>query len=242
MGSDNIPPQLPLRFFRWFCHKDYLEDIEGDLMERFHQRLESKSLKTARRQFLFDVLRLFRPGIIRPLDGSHKLTHYGMFKNDLKVAFRVFKREKLITAINVSGLALGIWCVMLTALWVKDELSFDAFHERGDQIHRLMMNLNFDGENYTEESTSYPVGDALVADFPEITERVRYSYPEAVAMTVNDKLTEHELAAADPNFFEMFSFPLVMGNAGSCLNVVLRWSFQSTWQIVFFQMTIHLVM
>src|SRR5882672_1196812 len=58
------PPRLALLFFRWFCHSDLREEIEGDLTERFHQR--SKQYGSMRNRLLFvkDVLSLFRPQII----------------------------------------------------------------------------------------------------------------------------------------------------------------------------------
>lgn len=140
-----------------------------------------------------------------------------MMKTNLKVAFRIFRLEKFYTTVNIIGLACGVWCALMTAFWVQDELSYDQFHEKGDRIYRVLMNINLDGEIYTDEGTAYPVGDVMVEDIPEIEERVRYSYPEPVALTVNGKLTENELASVDPNFFEVFSVPLVQGDAKSCL-------------------------
>ncbi|MEQ8574242.1 MAG: permease prefix domain 2-containing transporter, partial [Fulvivirga sp.] len=56
------PPKLPLRFFRWFCNPDFIEDIEGDLLERFEHNVNEKSVRHARWTFAKDVIRLFRPG------------------------------------------------------------------------------------------------------------------------------------------------------------------------------------
>lgn len=215
--SDNFPPRLLLRLLRWFCHPDLLPYIEGDLIELFEERVRERGGKKARWLFAWDVVKLFRPGLIRPLGGHYQLNSYGMVRNHIKIAFRIFRREKFFTAINIVGLTCGIWCALMTALWVQDELRYDQFHEKGNQLYRVLMNINLDGEIYTEEGTAYPVGDVMVEDIPGIEERVRYSYPEPVALTVNNKLTEQELASADPNFFEVFSVPLVQGNPKSCL-------------------------
>ncbi|MGD1893670.1 MAG: permease prefix domain 2-containing transporter [Cyclobacteriaceae bacterium] len=61
MSNPPTPPKLPLHFFRWFCHPDYQEDIEGDLLERFERRRVRHGLKNARWEFSKDVIRLFRP-------------------------------------------------------------------------------------------------------------------------------------------------------------------------------------
>ena len=95
------PPIWPLKFFRWFCNPDYVEDIEGDLLERFEKR-------PIRWRFALDVIRLFRPGIIKNFEGSIKLNNYGMLKNNLKIAWRNAVRQKQFTLLNLTGLTLGI--------------------------------------------------------------------------------------------------------------------------------------
>ena len=61
-----------------------------------------------------------------------------MLKNNLKMAWRNLMRHKLFSLINISGLALGLTCSILIMLWVRDELSFDRFHAKGDQLYRVM--------------------------------------------------------------------------------------------------------
>lgn len=70
-STNNGPPGLMLAFFRWFCHPDYREDIEGDLMERFHHRQKTMSQKKARCLFTKDILLLCRPSIIGNLDDRY---------------------------------------------------------------------------------------------------------------------------------------------------------------------------
>ncbi|HOZ85108.1 MAG TPA: permease prefix domain 2-containing transporter [Niabella sp.] len=62
--SDNKPPRIVLEFFRWFCHPDFLEEIEGDLTERFHEYSGKHGLKKAKWIFVKEVLLLFRPSLI----------------------------------------------------------------------------------------------------------------------------------------------------------------------------------
>ena len=61
----NIPPQLFLRFFRWYCHPKMQDYIEGDLMEVYERRVKQSGKRKADIRFIIDVLLLFRPGIIR---------------------------------------------------------------------------------------------------------------------------------------------------------------------------------
>ena len=179
------PPKIPLRFLRWFCQPDLLKYIEGDLIELFEENVEQKGKRKARLHFTWEVLKLFRLGIIKSKRSITQINYWTMFKNHLKIALRVFKKEKFFTAVNVLGLACGVWCALLTFYWCMDEYSYDRFHEKGDHLYRIMMNLDLNGENYTDEGTVYPLGDILVEDFPEVKSRVRYSVDEPIAATLN---------------------------------------------------------
>ncbi len=202
---------------RWFCRPDLLKYIEGDLIELFEENMEQKGEKKARLLFAWEVVKLFRPGIIKSKRSITQINQWTMFRNHLKMAFRVFRKEKFFTGVNVIGLACGIWCALLTYYWCMDEYSYDRFHEKGDHLYRIMMNLDLNGENYTDEGTVYPLGDILLEDFPEVKSRVRYSVDEPIAVTLNGQLSEQSFASADPNFFEMFSIPLLEGDAQNCL-------------------------
>src|SRR5687768_9670662 len=86
--NQNKPPKLLLKFFRWYCHPKLQKYIEGDLMELYDERLKEKGKRKADLKFVFDVLLLFRPGIIRPVEGYKSLNQYGMYKIYLKIALR----------------------------------------------------------------------------------------------------------------------------------------------------------
>ncbi len=218
MSSIKKPPVLPLKFFRWFIHPDYQEDIEGDLVERFDTRWSNRPKTIAQLKFTIEILKLIRPSLIRPFEGYQKLNYFGMLTNHIKIAVRIFRRDKLFTGINILGLALGIACTLLTYYWIQDEFSYDRFHEKGDQLYRVMMNLDVNGMDYVEESTAYPLADALKEGFPEVLQTVRYSYAEEIVVTLNDQISKQLLAFADPNFFETFSYPMLEGDARNCLN------------------------
>ena len=109
-------PQWPLRFFRWFCNPEYVEDIEGDLLERFDRRVKDE--KSARWLLILDVFKLFRPGIIRSLEGTQKLNYFGMIKNYYKVSIRNILRNKTFSMLNITGLSVGIASCLLILIYV----------------------------------------------------------------------------------------------------------------------------
>ena len=79
--NSNRPPQLPLRFFRWFCHPKLRDHIEGDLVELYDERVKEIGKRKADLKFTIDVFLLFRKGIIKPTEGYKNLNTYGMYKS-----------------------------------------------------------------------------------------------------------------------------------------------------------------
>jgi putative ABC transport system permease protein len=72
------PPNLFLRFFRWYCDPRLADDIEGDLIEVYRKRVRKKGKRNADFRFVIDVLLLFRPGIVKPAYRSGR-------QNDIKI-------------------------------------------------------------------------------------------------------------------------------------------------------------
>ena len=97
-----------------------------------------------------------------------------MFKNYLKIALRSLLRYKAYALINISGLAVGIACCILIMLWVRDELSYDTYHEKADRIYRVVREeTSVHGVDHSA-ITSPHEGPAMRNDFPEVTNAVRF--------------------------------------------------------------------
>ena len=211
------PPQFFLKLFRWYCHPRLRIPIEGDLMELYEERVQESGIRKANWKFIRDIILLFRRDIIKPSEGTHRINPYGMFKNHIKIAFRVFGREKSFTGITLLGFSLAFWAMINMAIWIEDEWKYDRFFKDSDQLYRVVMNVEINGEIITDESTAYPLGDAIKKDFNEVSAMVRYAYPEEVEMTINGKKVNRGFAAADPNYFEVFDRPFIEGNAVNCI-------------------------
>src|SRR5690349_21280698 len=99
-----------------------------------------------------------------------------MLKNYLKVAFRNLWKNKTFSAINISGLALGLTCSILIALWVKDEYSVDAFHKNSDRIHIVTSREYVDNEINGSYDTPGLLGEELKKVMPEVELSCNYGY------------------------------------------------------------------
>jgi putative ABC transport system permease protein len=140
-----------------------------------------------------------------------------MFKNYLVVAIRSIRRDAGYTSINIIGLAVGMACCALIALYVQDELSVDAFHNQGDRIYRLIRERQVAGGavNYSL-GTSGEAGPMLAQDFPEVESTVRYLGWGAYTK-YEDRAFDAQFAVVDKNFLEVFDFPLLTGDPRSVL-------------------------
>ena len=168
----NSPPSKMLSFFRWFCRPDYLEDLEGDLRERFANHMEEKGVGHAKRLFTLDVLRLFRSGLIRSFPNWTNSFNQDMFKNNLKIAFRHIWDQKLYSSIKIGGLSLGIGAFLILGLYLKNEFGYDDFYPNKDRMYRVT--TKYLGEGFQGVDFPAPFSKALQNDFPEVEKAGRY--------------------------------------------------------------------
>ncbi|MFC1898096.1 ABC transporter permease [Candidatus Cloacimonadota bacterium] len=136
-----------------------------------------------------------------------------MIKNYFKIAIRNLFRQKVFSAINIIGLAIGLACGILLSLWISDEISFDKFHENGKNIYRVLENQSYSSQNMQVAVTPAPMAEAMKDDFPEIELATRYNTGFVQTIEVGEKKFEERTGAfADADFFQMFSFPIIKGS------------------------------
>jgi putative ABC transport system permease protein len=144
-----------------------------------------------------------------------------MFKNYLKIALRNIKKNKTHSIINISGLAIGMACFIFIALYIKYELSYDKFHKNSEQIYRIDLKQDYTNVgSYFFNTTPAPLAEALRSDYPGIENvtRLRKEARSLLIHTGKNTFLEEDFFYTDPDFLEMFSFPLVAGNPKTALN------------------------
>jgi putative ABC transport system permease protein len=214
--NKHTPPKLFLRFLRWYCHQEYLEDIEGDLVERFETGLEAHGPKSARWQFKKDVIRLFRPGIIKSITTTQNLNKYDMFKNYAKVGFRNILKYKMFSFINIFGLAVGMSVCLLIILMLADQNQYDQFHANKDRTYRIL--TAHENGNTTAATTPFSTSEVLQSDY-SIIENATTLRRGVGGDAVHEKnFTQMIGYFADPDFFKVFSYELTKGNPSSALS------------------------
>jgi hypothetical protein len=142
-----------------------------------------------------------------------------MLKNYLKIAFRNLLRNKGFSAINISGLAIGMASAILILLWINNEMSFDLFHKNKDHLYEVWSRSVFNGQLQSWNSTPKILGPTLKQEYPEIAEETR-TYSRWYVTAVGEKKISSKAIIADPSFLSMFSFPLLQGDPAIALNNV----------------------
>jgi putative ABC transport system permease protein len=137
-----------------------------------------------------------------------------MFRNYVKIALRNLMRNKIFSAINIIGLAIGMACSILIFLWIQNELSYDKFHENADYISRIVVDTNRGG---IWSTTSIPMGTTLKNDYPEVVNSARVIRSMGI-FTRNENMFSESGYYVDPSFLEMYSFPLIKGNIENVLS------------------------
>lgn len=140
-----------------------------------------------------------------------------MIKNYFKISLRNFGRNKLYSFINITGLSVGIMCCVLIFGYVQYETSFDRFNKNADRIYRLTEVLHLPKEDNARAVTSPPMATAIQFNFPEVEKAVRINYSVRILSYRETKLYDTKIMYADSTLFDVFTFPMVEGNAAKAL-------------------------
>lgn len=141
-----------------------------------------------------------------------------MLKNYLRVALRHVARQKGYAAINVFGLALGMTCCLLIVTLVRHEWRFDRFHERADRTHRVLIRETPPGGGTEYRNLMPPdLAPAMAEAFPGVEHLTRVVIGPREVRRGTDTFPKQFLLA-DSTFFDVFTFPLLAGDATTALD------------------------
>jgi putative ABC transport system permease protein len=142
-----------------------------------------------------------------------------MFRNYLTIALRNIRRHKGYSFINIAGLAVGMACSILILAWVRDERGTNRFHEKIDSLFIVRTTQHYGSDTRTGDGSVPALGPALKAEFPEVRNAARVNNGQSRFLIEHDGKQFRELVQpADPQIFELFTFPLVKGDLKDILS------------------------
>jgi putative ABC transport system permease protein len=141
-----------------------------------------------------------------------------MLRSYIFIALRYLRKNKTFSILNVLGLAIGLACCILIALFVFDELSYDSYPANAKDIYRVEIHLLANNGVVTYPNVDIAVGEGIKNAFPQVKRYTRF-FPAGTGYWANGdrQFKEEKMAFADSNFFSFFSLPLVEGKATTAL-------------------------
>ncbi|WP_435625679.1 ABC transporter permease [Flagellimonas sp.] len=141
-----------------------------------------------------------------------------MIINHFKGVRRNLGRNKVHSTLNIAGLTAGLTCFALIALWVNDEMNYDRFHEKFEDIYRLTTTSRT-GFDFSESAMSNAqMASSIVEDFAGVENTVRLDlHRDELVLHDNEQILESNILMTDPSFFDVFSYSLSRGNVTTAL-------------------------
>jgi ABC-type antimicrobial peptide transport system permease subunit len=219
------PPRLADKLLHSYCRHANIEDLEGDLEELFYLNLQTMSPTRARLKYWKQVLSLIFSYAIKKRKQSSSIHtfssttyHPAMLKNYLLIATRNLMRHKFFTVINVLGLAVGMSISLLLIAMLAFLWRYDDFHANKRSIYRVITSV--DDLNQKRRMASAPAGlaEKLSDHFTGTDKVVRINAGLSGEATHEEKQIPLQGYFVDPEFMEVFTFPLSKGNVTTALD------------------------
>lgn len=143
-----------------------------------------------------------------------------MILHTILLNYRSFLRAKTTFFINLIGLSTALASTLLIYLWIQDELNFDKFHEKDDRLYQVMENIHNHDGIATRDATPFGMAELLLETLPEVEQAATVTpmawFPKFTIDNKGNRL-KHEGKFAGKDFFNIFSYPLLHGDADQVL-------------------------
>lgn len=204
------PPRWADRFLQWYCRADVLEEIQGDAYELFYRETKLSKRK-ADWKFVWNVFRFFRWQNIKSTKINYSSNSGAMFKSYLITGMRSLLRHRLNGSINILGLSLAIGIAITAFIVIDNLLHTDQFHKNIDRIYQVTSLIDVDKR--TEEWSNSPMllGPSMSQYQQGIEAFTRIEFGQA-NIRYRDDVFNESIWFVDPDFFAMFSFPILKGD------------------------------
>jgi len=172
--NKTTPPKLAAKILLRFLRRDLVEEVQGDLEEKFYSTLKTKGKLGADLNYWRQVLNYARPFAIQKLQPFHS-NHFAMLQSYFKIGWRNLLKGKGYSFINIAGLACGMSIAMLIGLWIYDELSFNKYNRNYDHVVQVFQHQSIGDGTSTYASLPLPLATELRNNHHDNLDRIAAS-------------------------------------------------------------------
>ena len=216
--ENHEPPAWAQRFIEWYCKPELAEDLLGDLREYFERNVRSKGPYRAKLIYVIDAFKFFRIYTVRAPKFVNLLINWIMIGSYIKTSMRSVTRNKLLSTINIAGLAISMSVGLLLIAFVHDLLSYDKFNVNGDRIYRITSYAKFrEGSSEKFASTSLRAGNLIQEKIPGVEETAIIGTECSGDATVNNRVVPFTGIYAEPSLLRIFTLTMLKGDAATAL-------------------------
>jgi len=219
------PPKYAQKLLRLFANKYEHETLIGDFDEMFQITLLERGQFLASHWYWRQVFKAIPAFLKHTIYWS-----YYMFKNYMKVALRMVKRQKIYSFINILGLAIGITCCLMIYLYISYEMNYDKFYPDSSRIFRVATDNKLQSRSHVWALSPAPLASVLEEGFPQIEHVVRIMRRGRGVVEKDGQLSfADRIIYTDFEMFRLFGTQFLIGEPSSALSrpntVVLTQSF-----------------
>lgn len=231
----HTPPHFADRLLEFFCAPHLLEEVQGDLYERYIRDVRQLGVAKAKRNYIFNVLSFFRPFAIKRQPTEHPqppFLHPVMLRNYIKTAVRNLTKHRVSSLINLFGLTLGVTACLVIYVITNYELSYDTFHPDSERIYRLVGEAQFGptGEKHPVGFPPNAVPMALRQEVSGIETIAAFHSVESDVLIPNGSQKPKrfesrrrtggnaDIIVAEPQYFDILKYEWLAGNPKTALN------------------------
>jgi putative ABC transport system permease protein len=218
------PPKLAAHLLRWYSERAQIDDLEGDIEELFHGDVKRSGSAIAIFNYWRRVLSLIFSYAITRRKRDAAFHHFSstqfnpsMFKNYFTTATRNLKKNLFFTILNVFGLAVGMSLSLLFVAMTVFTYHFDNFHPNKERIYRVVTHVQDRNRNPTYASSPIATAQLLKNNFSGVEKVVRIHRSLNHEVGYGDSKISLTGYFADPEYMQVFNFPLVQGDAATAL-------------------------
>jgi predicted permease len=209
----NRPPRLAQWILGVILNQDDKDVLLGDFKEFFEEKTRSSGRLRAHLWYWAQCMKTF-PRIL----GHIVYWQIVMLHNYLKIGFRIIRKQKYFASINILGLAIGLTAGILIMMWVQDELSYDRFHTRSENLYRIESDISLPSGARQTIASPHPLAAALPQQVPGVVCATPCTRFGGMLIRHKDKIFhENDIRAVNPSFFRMFNFSLLSGDPEEAL-------------------------